>query len=74
MDKVKEAGREDRDRLVKQGVIPATKARIKVVDKRNHFKPSALVLAEIRHYQEDRGAPLVSNSHQAVVLRDCSWN
>ena len=55
MDKVKEAAREDRDRLVKQGVIPATKARIKVVDKRNYFKPSALALAQIRHYQETEG-------------------
>ena len=67
MDKVKEAAREDRDRLVKQGVIPATKARIKVVDKRNHFKPSALALAEIRHYQETEGLLL----SPTVIKRLC---
>ena len=50
MNKVKNAAKEDRDRLIKQGVIPATKAKIRVLDKRNHFKPSALAQAEIRHY------------------------
>ena len=67
MNKVKEAAKEDRDRLIKQGVIPAAKARIKVLDKRNYFKPSALALAEIRHYQEAEGLLL----SPTVIKRLC---
>ena len=67
MDKVKEAAKEDRDRLIKQGVIPATKTKIKVLDKRNYFKPSALALAEIRHYQETEGLLL----SPTVIKRLC---
>ena len=67
MKKVKKAAREDRNRLIEQGVIPATKAEIKVLDKRNHFKPSALALAEIRHYQETEGLLL----SPTVVKRLC---
>ena len=67
MNKVKNAAKEDRDRLIKQGVIPATKAKIGVLDKRNHFKPSALALAEIRHYQETEGLLL----SPTVIKRLC---
>ena len=40
---------------LKRGIQPYSASKITVLDKRHNFKPGALALAEIRHYQNVEG-------------------
>ena len=55
ISKVQATAKKERSELIKRGIQPYSSKKITVLDKRHNFKPGALALAEIRHYQEVEG-------------------
>ena len=55
INKVQIAAKKERAELIKRGIQPYSASKITVLDKKHNFKPGALALAEIRHYQNVEG-------------------
>ena len=55
INKVQMAAKKERAELIKRGIQPYSASKITVLDKKHNFKPGALALAEIRHYQNVEG-------------------
>ena len=76
MDRVMLAQAKERDSLQQRG-FAVPKEDPPIIDKKNHFKPGALALAEIQHYQEVEGlilSPTVMKRLCLEIAREINEN
>ena len=77
INKVQAAAKKERAELIKRGIQPYSASKITVLDKRHNFKPGALALAEIRHYQNVEGlilSPTVMKRLCLEIARELNPN
>ena len=77
ISKVQAAAKKEREELIKRGIQPYSSTKITVLDKRHNFKPGALALAEIRHYQNVEGlilSPTVMKRLCLEIARELNPN
>ena len=77
ISKVQSAVKKERSELIKRGLQPYTSKKVTVLNKKHNFKPGALALAEIRHYQEVEGlllSPTVMKRLCLEIARELNPN